>query len=231
MKKQKKLLLTAISAMAVAAIGTGAVSTFAWYTATASASTYANTVNASITTAQTNASLDGVLFTVARTSADADLEGEQLTDNSGKTAYYLDSTLHGNIAPSKGYTTVVYSVTASKQGSSGDLSLAQLLTNIYNSGTTSVYLRVTAGSQARVATSLGTNDANVYVAGAEGATVTVACELSSTGATTTWTGLTVYASIKANTTEEDFSSAATLYSNATLSATVGSTTVAFDAVS
>ena len=198
----------------------------------ASVTAKATTENETITTAKTDATLGGIKFTVAETSRD--VSGIQLTDNNGKTAYYLDGTLHSNIAPSKGYGTMVYSITATRSPDEGDLTLAQLLVNLYNntaevSSKRYIYLRVTAGSQARVSATLGTNDADVYDAGAEGATAVVACELSSSGATASWTGLTVYASVKANTGEENFSSAADLYANATLSATVGTADEAFEA--
>ena len=226
--KNKKKLLIAVATMGLFAVATAGVGTAAWFTASGEASTKANTVAGTLSTAQTSATVSGILFTVERTSADSALEGVQLTDNSGKTAYYLDHTLHDNIAPSKGYATVVYSVTATRSPDNGDLTLAQLLVNLYNNtseveGHRYVYLRVTAGAKARVATSSG----SVYAAGGEGATVTVPCELSSTGATTSWASLTVYASVKATTTEEDFANAATLYAAATLSATVGTASAAF----
>ena len=225
--KNKKLLLIATAAMSVVALGVAGVGTAAWFTASGEATTKANTVAGTLTTAQTSATVSGILFTVARTSADSSLQDVQLTDNSGKTAYYLDSTLHDNITPTKGYATVVYSITASRSPDSGDLTLQQLLVNLYNNTAShKIYLRVTAGSQARVATSTS-GDTGVYAAGQEGATVTVACDLSSTGATTSWSSLTVYASVKATTTEENFANAATLYANATLSATVGSDSAAF----
>lgn len=88
-----------------------------------------------------------------------------------------------------------------------------------------LYLRVTAGSQARVAT----DSDDVYKAASEGATATVEFALVDGGATHSWTNLSVYASVKANTTEDVYANASTIYANAKLTATVGTSSGAFAA--
>lgn len=97
-----------------------------------------------------------------------------------------------------------------------------------------LYVRVTNGSQARIANAA----ADVYAATAENHTtdanaITFQFELSSTGATTSWdVGGTLYASIKANTTNDgEYTTAdvATTYAGATINATVGTATSAFTA--
>lgn len=201
----------------------------AWFQAVAAVTPTANTVSGLIGTKETSAVNAGVLFTVAKTSTNT--AGIELTDNSGKTGYWDTAAGHAvdGLEPSKGYDTYVYSVTASKAAGAGDTTLAELLDQMYEDTTSypshKIYLRVTAGSQARVATA----SADVYKAAGEGATVTVEIALADGGATTSWTGLTVYASVKANTTEEIFASASTLYAGATLSATVGTASADFAA--
>ena len=60
MKHNKKLLLGAISAMAVMAIGTGAVSTFAWYQAAAANVTLDSHANSATLTTTATASTDTI---------------------------------------------------------------------------------------------------------------------------------------------------------------------------
>lgn len=168
-----------------------------------------------------------------------DLTGIQLTDNAGKTGYWdtgANQAVTG-ITPSKGYGSVTYHVAVELVGG-GSMTLQQALTSYYlaNIGEAEhlyLYVRVTNGTQARIANAA----ANVYAAGAEAHTsdtdaVTFQFELSSTGATTSWdVSGTLYASIKATTTDEGAytaSSAAALYANATINATVGTATAAFD---
>ena len=63
MKKNKKLLLASVAAMGVLALGVGATSTFAWYTASTAANpTTTNTSLATVTTAPQENTVDGLTF-------------------------------------------------------------------------------------------------------------------------------------------------------------------------
>ena len=70
MKKNKKLFLASIAAMGAVAIGTGAVSTFAWYTATTSVKISASGDALGLTTTQSTVSFSSLDVTITIASED-----------------------------------------------------------------------------------------------------------------------------------------------------------------
>ena len=85
MRRNKKVLLASIAALAVLAVGTGAVSTFAWYTTSAAATAKSAIDSVTIGTALENAAgIDvTVNFTFTTTTP------PELTDSTGTPQYYV----------------------------------------------------------------------------------------------------------------------------------------------
>ena len=85
MRRNKKVLLGSIAALAVLAIGTGAVSTFAWYESTVSAQAAAGTSTTVLGTSKVDLASQNVTIDFTMTSS----VSPELTDNDGKTYYVV----------------------------------------------------------------------------------------------------------------------------------------------
>ena len=86
MRKNKKLLLASVAAMGALALGVGATSTFAWYAATAGATTTIADTTQSITLLNPGSVDDQVLTLVATITAEENVE---LSNTTGETWYVV----------------------------------------------------------------------------------------------------------------------------------------------
>ena len=199
--KNKKLLLVATAALGLVAVATAGVGTAAWYAAQSKAGVTVQNDSFTISTQAYSESIGGVKFTAAITETSVNL---QLSNASGKTGYIAGGVAKTVDAVDACYSVLTVTVTAAKDGES-DLSLAQLLTNVYdNVGSHQITVRATPAGQALVkwdadGTLNSSEKTALYSASLTTADDT-AIALSSTGATTSWT---LYVAVADRAVHED----------------------------
>lgn len=148
MKKSKKLLLGAISGMALMAIATGSVATMAWFQTTASATATRAAQAETVNVETTSGVASNILFTV---TVDNDTAALQLTDSNGKTGYW-DSGLNEHVTginPTSGQGEHKFTFTVTATKTAGAMTFTQALQAVYDAKTTGIFLGIITGNDLR----------------------------------------------------------------------------------